>query len=222
MLKDKQTALTTAKYLLEIEAVRLQPEKYFTWASGWHSPIYCDNRMTLSYPKIRTFLAESFAKIVQNGDTYPDVIAGVATGAIAVGMLVAQQLGLPFVYVRPEPKSQGRGNQIEGCLQAGQKVVVIEDLISTGGSSLGAVAALREAGAQVLYMAAIMTYGFSVAQDNFEKAGVRLTTLCDYDTLIAQAAEMHYVQPSDLELLARWRENPSRWKKEDAAPEGEK
>ena len=139
--------------------------------------------MTLSYPKIRTFLAESFAKIVQNGDTYPDVIAGVATGAIAVGMLVAQQLGLPFVYVRPEPKSHGRGNQIEGCLQAGQKVVVIEDLISTGGSSLGAVAALREAGAQVLYMAAIMTYGFSVAQDNFEKAGVRLTTLCDYDTL---------------------------------------
>lgn len=222
MLKDKQTALTTAKYLLEIEAVRLQPEKYFTWASGWHSPIYCDNRMTLSYPKIRTFLAESFAKIVQNGDTYPDVIAGVATGAIAVGMLVAQQLGLPFVYVRPEPKSHGRGNQIEGCLQAGQKVVVIEDLISTGGSSLGAVAALREAGAQVLYMAAIMTYGFSVAQDNFKKAGVRLTTLCDYDTLIAQAAEMHYVQPSDLELLARWRENPSRWKKEDAAPEGEK
>lgn len=222
MLKDKQTALTTAKYLLEIEAVRLQPEKYFTWASGWHSPIYCDNRMTLSYPKIRTFLAESFAKIVQNGDTYPDVIAGVATGAIAVGMLVAQQLGLPFVYVRPEPKSHGRGNQIEGCLQAGQKVVVIEDLISTGGSSLGAVAALREAGAQVLYMAAIMTYGFSVAQDNFEKAGVTLTTLCDYDTLIAQAAAMHYVQPSDLELLARWRENPSQWKKEDTAPEGEK
>lgn len=222
MLKDKQTALTTAKYLLEIEAVRLQPEKYFTWASGWHSPIYCDNRMTLSYPKIRTFLAESFAKIVQNGDTYPDVIAGVATGAIAVGMLVAQQLGLPFVYVRPEPKSHGRGNQIEGRLQAGQKVVVIEDLISTGGSSLGAVTALREAGAQVLYMAAIMTYGFSVAQDNFEKAGVTLTTLCDYDTLITQAAAMHYVQPSDLELLARWRENPSQWKKEDAAPEGEK
>ena len=222
MLKDKQTALTTAKYLLEIEAVRLQPEKYFTWASGWHSPIYCDNRMTLSYPKIRTFLAESFAKIVQNGDTYPDVIAGVATGAIAVGMLVAQQLDLPFVYVRPEPKNHGRGNQIEGCQQAGQKVVVIEDLISTGGSSLGAVAALREAGAQVLYMAAIMTYGFSVAQDNFEKAGVALTTLCDYDTLIAQAAAMHYVQPSDLELLARWRENPSQWKREDAAPEGEK
>lgn len=222
MLKDKQTALTTAKYLLEIEAVRLQPEKYFTWASGWHSPIYCDNRMTLSYPKIRTFLAESFAKIVQNGDTCPDVIAGVATGAIAVGMLVAQQLDLPFVYVRPEPKSHGRGNQIEGCLQAGQKVVVIEDLISTGGSSLGAVAALREAGAQVLYMAAIITYGFSVAQDNFEKAGVTLTTLCDYDTLIAQAAAMHYVQPSDLELLARWRENPSQWKREDAAPEGEK
>lgn len=213
MLKDKETAAQTAKYLLDIEAVRLQPENYFTWASGWHSPIYCDNRMTLSYPAIRTFLAESFAKIVQNGEIYPDVIAGVATGAIAVGMLVAQSLGLPFVYVRPEPKNHGRGNQIEGCLQPGRKVVVIEDLISTGGSSLGAVRALREAGSEVLYMAAIMTYGFPVARDNFEKAGLNLVTLCDYDTLIAQAAAMGYVKASDLDLLARWREDPSQWKK---------
>lgn len=213
MLKDKETAVTTARYLLDIEAVRLEPENYFTWASGWHSPIYCDNRMTLSYPAIRTFLAESFAKIVQNGDIYPDVIAGVATGAIAVGMLTAQVLGLPFVYVRPEAKKHGRGNQIEGCLEAGQKVVVIEDLISTGGSSLGAVEALRGAGAQVLYMAAIMTYGFPVAQDNFAKAGLELTTLCDYQTLLGQAVEMGYVQPSQLDVLALWRENPSEWKK---------
>lgn len=214
MLKDKQTAVRTAKYLLDIEAVRLEPENYFTWASGWHSPIYCDNRMTLSYPEIRTFLAESFAKIVQNGQTRPDVIAGVATGAIAVGMLTAQILGLPFVYVRPEAKKHGRGNQIEGCLEAGQKVVVIEDLISTGGSSLGAVEALRQAGAEVLYMAAIMTYGFPLAQDNFDKAALQLITLCDYDTLIAQAVEMGYVRASQLELLSGWRENPSEWKKD--------
>lgn len=213
MLKDKETAVSTAKYLLDIEAVRLQPENYFTWASGWHSPIYCDNRLTLSYPPIRTFLAESMAKIVQNGETRPDVIAGVATGAIAVGMLVAQTLGLPFVYVRPEPKKHGRGNQIEGSLKAGQKVVVIEDLISTGGSSLNAVEALRQGGAEVLYMAAIMTYGFDVARENFEKADVKLITLCDYDTLLAQAAQMGYVRRDDLDLLARWRENPSEWKK---------
>lgn len=213
MLKDKETAVATAKYLLDIEAVRLQPDNYFTWASGWHSPIYCDNRLTLSYPSIRTFLAESLAKIVQNGETRPDVIAGVATGAIAVGMLVAQELGLPFVYIRPEPKKHGRGNQIEGRLEAGQKVVVIEDLISTGGSSLGAVEALRQGGADVLYMAAIMTYGFDVARENFEEADVKLITLCDYDTLLGEAARMGYVRREDLDLLARWRENPSEWKK---------
>ena len=213
MLKDKETALTTARHLLDIEAVRLQPENYFTWASGWHSPIYCDNRMTLSYPDIRTFIAESMAKIIENGETRPDVIAGVATGAIAVGMLTAQMLELPFVYVRPEPKKHGRGNQIEGYLEPGKKVVVVEDLISTGGSSLGAVEALREAGADVLYMTAIMTYGFGVAEDNFKQANLDLVTLCDYDTLIAQAAAMGYVQEKDLQLLARWRENPSEWKK---------
>ena len=213
MLKDKETALTTARHLLDIEAVRQQPENYFTWASGWHSPIYCDNRMTLSYPDIRTFIAESMAKIIENGETRPDVIAGVATGAIAVGMLTAQMLELPFVYVRPEPKKHGRGNQIEGYLEPGKKVVVVEDLISTGGSSLGAVEALREAGADVLYMTAIMTYGFGVAEDNFKQANLDLVTLCDYDTLIAQAAAMGYVQEKDLQLLARWRENPSEWKK---------
>ena len=213
MLKDKETALTTARHLLDIEAVRLQPENYFTWASGWHSPIYCDNRMTLSYPDIRTFIAESMAKIIENGETRPDVIAGVATGAIAVGMLTAQMLELPFVYVRPEPKKHGRGNQIEGYLEPGKKVVVVEDLISTGGSSLGAVEALREAGADVLYMTAIMTYGFGVAEDNFKQANLDLVTLCDYDTLIAQAAAMGFVQATDLQLLARWRENPSEWKK---------
>ena len=189
------TARRTAEYLLEIEAVKLSPADYFTWASGWHSPVYCDNRLTLSYPHIRTFLAGSMAKIIENRDIRPDVIAGVATGAIAIGMLVAQQMGLPFVYVRPEPKKHGRRNQIEGHLPEGSRVVVIEDLISTGGSSLCAVDALREAGADVLYMTAIMTYGFDIARENFERSGVKLTTLCEYGVLVEKAAESGYVRP---------------------------
>lgn len=208
------TARRTAEYLLEIEAVKLSPADYFTWASGWHSPVYCDNRLTLSYPHIRTFLAGSMAKIIENRDIRPDVIAGVATGAIAIGMLVAQQMGLPFVYVRPEPKKHGRRNQIEGHLPEGSRVVVIEDLISTGGSSLCAVDALREAGADVLYMMAIMTYGFDIARENFERAGVKLTTLCEYGVLVEKAAESGYVRPEELELLARWRKDPAGWMRE--------
>ncbi|MDD4819240.1 MAG: orotate phosphoribosyltransferase [Flavobacteriales bacterium] len=213
MLKDTATALQTAEYLLDIQAVKLSPEDYFTWASGWYSPIYCDNRLTLSYPEIRTFLAESMTKIIENNETKPDVIAGVATGAIAIGMLVAQMLGLPFVYVRPEAKKHGRKNQIEGSLPKNAKVVVIEDLISTGGSSLCAVEALREAGAEVLYMAAIMTYGFEVAEDNFSLADVRLITLCQYDVLIEKAVEKGYIHEHDIELLQEWRKSPSTWKK---------
>ena len=213
MLKDTATALSTAEYLLDIEAVKFSPEDYFTWASGWYSPIYCDNRLTLSYPHIRTFLAESMTKIIENNETKPDVIAGVATGAIAIGMLVAQMTGLPFVYVRPEAKKHGRRNQIEGQLPKNTKVVVIEDLISTGGSSLAAVEALREAGADVLYMAAIMTYGFEVASDNFSAADLRLITLCEYDILIQKALEKGYVKEEDVELLRQWRKSPSTWNK---------
>ena len=215
MIEDMATARRTAEYLLEIEAVKLSPADYFTWASGWHSPVYCDNRLTLSYPHIRTFLAGSMAKIIENRDIRPDVIAGVATGAIAIGMLVAQQMGLPFVYVRPEPKKHGRRNQIEGHLPEGSRVVVIEDLISTGGSSLCAVDALREAGADVLYMTAIMTYGFDIARENFERAGVKLTTLCEYGVLVEIAAESGYVRPEELELLARWRTDPAGWMREE-------
>ena len=213
MLKDTATALQTAEYLLDIEAVKLSPNDYFTWASGWFSPIYCDNRLTLSYPDIRTYLAESITKIIENNETKPDVIAGVATGAIAIGMLVAQMLGLPFVYVRPEAKKHGRKNQIEGFLPENSKVVVVEDLISTGGSSLCAVEAIREAGAEVLYMTAIMTYGFEVAEDNFSLADVRLITLCQYDILIEKAVEKGYVHSDDLELLKEWRKSPSTWNK---------
>lgn len=213
MLKDTATALSTAEHLLDIEAVKFSPEDYFTWASGWYSPIYCDNRLTLSYPHIRTFLAESMTKIIENNETKPDVIAGVATGAIAIGMLVAQMTGLPFVYVRPEAKKHGRRNQIEGHLPKNAKVVVIEDLISTGGSSLAAVEALREAGAEVLYMAAIMTYGFEVASDNFAAADLRLITLCEYDVLIQKALEKGYVKEEEVELLRQWRKSPSTWKK---------
>ena len=204
-----------ARGLLSIEAVFLRPEEPFTWASGIKSPIYCDNRLTLSYPHIRTFLAGSMAKIIENRDIRPDVIAGVATGAIAIGMLVAQQMGLPFVYVRPEPKKHGRRNQIEGHLPEGSRVVIIEDLISTGGSSLCAVEALREAGADVLYMTAIMTYGFDIARENFERAGVKLTTLCEYGVLVEKAAESGYVRPEELELLARWRKDPAGWMREE-------
>ena len=213
MLKDTATALSTAEHLLDIEAVKFSPEDYFTWASGWYSPIYCDNRLTLSYPHIRTFLAESMTKIIENYETKPDVIAGVATGAIAIGMLVAQMTGLPFVYVRPEAKKHGRRNQIEGQLPENAKVVVIEDLISTGGSSLAAVEALREAGAEVLYMAAIMTYGFKVASDNFAAANLDLITLCEYDVLIQKALEKGYVKEEEVELLRQWRKSPSTWKK---------
>lgn len=205
------TASTLASMLLDVKAVRLQPTSPFTWASGWHSPIYCDNRKTLAYPKVRTYVKEQLVALARQ--LYPEatVIAGVATGAIAQGALVAEELGLPFVYVRPKPKDHGMGNQIEGELQTGARVLVIEDLISTGGSSLKAVEALRAAGAEVLGMLASFTYGFPVAEEAFAQAGVKLTTLSNYEAVLKVGVETGYVQPSEMEVLARWRKDPANW-----------
>lgn len=205
------TASTLASMLLDVKAVRLQPTSPFTWASGWHSPIYCDNRKTLAYPKVRTYVKEQLAALARQ--LYPEatVVAGVATGAIAQGALVAEELGLPFVYVRPKPKDHGMGNQIEGELQEGARVLVIEDLISTGGSSLKAVEALRAAGAEVLGMLASFTYGFPVAEEAFAQAGVTLTTLSNYEAVLKVGVETGYVQPSELEVLTKWRKDPANW-----------
>ena len=198
--------------LLDCKAVILEPENPFTWASGWKSPIYCDNRITLSYPEVRDYIKEAFRTSIEKHFEAPDLIAGVATGAIAQGALVADLLKLPFAYVRPSVKEHGRQNLIEGRVQSGQKVVVVEDLISTGGSSLKAVEALREAGAEVLGMVAIFSYGFEVAAENFRKAGVVLHTLTNYHVLIETALDSGAVKQEQVELLQQWREDPSRWK----------
>lgn len=199
--------------LLRIGAVLLRPEDPFTWASGWRSPIYCDNRRILSDPELRSMVAEAFAAKV--AELYPEaeVLAGVATGAIAHGVLVADRMCKPFVYVRPKPKDHGTGSQIEGKLPEGAKVVVIEDLISTGMSSLAAVDALRKAGADVLGMVAIFTYGFDLASERFKEAGVPLATLSNYGSLIDVATSAGLVKPSDTEVLQRWREDPAGWNK---------
>ena len=213
MVTNSDTAAKVAEFLLQIKAVKLQPQQPFTWASGWKSPIYCDNRKTLSYPKVRTFIRQQFVQIIQENFSTPDVIAGVATGAIAQGVLVAEEMGLPFVYIRPEPKKHGMGNLIEGEIKKGQSVVVIEDLISTGGSSLKAVDALREAECDVKGMAAIFTYGFENATESFHKADVKLVTLSDYQSLIRQAAHDNYIDEQDIAALEAWRKNPSAWGK---------
>lgn len=211
MITNNDMAVKTANFLLTVKAVKLNNEHPFTWASGRKSPIYCDNRVTLSYPEIRTFIRQRFVDAVREmwGDV--DVIAGVATGGIAQGALVAQELGKPFVYVRSEQKSHGLTNQIEGEIHEGQSVVVIEDLVSTGKSSLIAVRALREKGCVVKGMAAIFTYGLQVAADNFAKEDVELVTLTDYDTLIGVAKEEEYIHAHELESLAAWRVNPEKW-----------
>lgn len=214
MILHKDTAKKTAELLLQIKAIKLSPSAPFTWASGWKSPIYCDNRVTLSFPPVRIFLKEEIAKIVEQQYGKPDVIAGVATGAIAIGVLVAQELGVPFVYVRPEPKKHGRKNQIEGHLESGQNVVVIEDLISTGKSSLNAVEALKEQGAVVKGMVAIFSYEFDVASENFEKGNVNLTTLSNYTHLLEQAVDSKYISDGELDALQKWRENPGEWNNE--------
>lgn len=212
MVLNKDTAKKTAELLLQINAIKLKPENPFTWASGWKSPIYCDNRIILSYPAIRNYIREEIAKKVEALYGKPDIIAGVATGAIGIGMLVADYLGLPFIYVRPEAKSHGRQNQIEGHLESNQSVVVIEDLISTGKSSLNAVDALKSEGAHIKGMLAIFTYGFEPAAKNFAKQNIELHTLSDYDHLIQQACDTGYIKEEELIELMEWRKNPSQWK----------
>ncbi|CAD0008824.1 orotate phosphoribosyltransferase [Flavobacterium chungangense] len=211
MIFNKDTAEKTAELLLQINAIKLNPENPFTWASGWKSPIYCDNRLILSFPIIRNYVRDEFAKNIEKQFGKPDVIAGVATGAIGIGILVAESLGLPFVYVRPEPKKHGRQNQVEGFLQKGQNVVVVEDLISTGNSSLMAVEALRNEGANIKGMAAIFTYGFGVAQENFKNANIDLYTLSNYENLLNLAVEKQYITEDQQSALQEWNEIPSTW-----------
>lgn len=200
-----------ASKLIEVKAIKLQPNNPFTWASGWKAPIYCDNRKTLSYPQIRSLIKLELARVIS--ETFGDVeaIAGVATGAIAQGALVADLLGLPFVYVRSSPKDHGLENLVEGELKPNSKVVVIEDLISTGGSSLKAAEAIRNFGCEVLGMVAVYTHGFPMAEQNFEKAGVKLVTLTDYDQVIEEALWTGYISAENVELLREWRKSPETW-----------
>ncbi len=209
----KQIEKNIAAQLLKIKAVKLQPHNPFIWASGWKSPIYCDNRKTLSYPKTRTYILTHIVREIQNNFPDVEVIAGVATGAIAQGVLVAQLLGIPFVYVRPTPKDHGLENLIEGDLRPKQKVVVIEDLISTGGSSLKAVDAIRNDGAEVLGMVAIFTYNFPYAIESFKDADVELVVLSNYEAVLEEALETNYISEDDIEALNEWRLNPSEWNK---------
>ena len=200
-----------AAKLLEIKAVKLQPNEPFTWASGWKSPIYTDNRKTLGFPSVRSFVKLELCHTIQQYFPEAEAVAGVATGAIAQGALVADQLGLPYAYVRPKPKDHGMGNQVEGELEKGAKVVVVEDLISTGGSSLKAVKALRDYGVEVVGMVASFTYGFPVAEEAFREAGVQLVTLSDYNAVVEQAAATGYIKDSDIEVLKQWRKDPAAW-----------
>lgn len=213
MILNNDRALKVAEFLLQIKAVKLQPNNPFTWASGWNSPIYCDNRITLSYPNIRTFIRQAYSEAVMDYFGKPDIIAGVATGGIAQGALVAQELGLPFIYIRSSAKGHGMGNLIEGHFEKGQKVVVIEDLISTGGSSLSAVQALKSAGLDVKGLIAIFTYGFKVADENFANANCPYVTLCNYDYLIEEALKKEYIKENDLISLREWKDSPETWKK---------
>ncbi len=207
----KQVDRLLAEKLLGINAIQLQPDNPFTWASGWNSPIYTDNRKTLSYPKLRSFIKIELCRMILENFERPEAIAGVATGAIAQGALVADALGLPYVYVRSSPKDHGLENLIEGDLKVGQRVVVIEDLISTGKSSLKAVDAIRNAGCEVIGMAAMFTYGFPSAQKCFHQAGVPLVTLSNYNAMLEAALATGYITPADVEALKEWRKDPATW-----------
>jgi orotate phosphoribosyltransferase len=209
----KRVQKITAEKLLKVKAIKLQPSNPFTWASGWKSPIYCDNRKLMSYPQIRNFLKVEFARIILEKYPQTDAIAGVATGAIAPGALVADVLGLPFVYIRSSPKDHGMENLIEGDLKPKQKVIVIEDLVSTGGSSLKAVEAIRSNGSDVLGMIAIFTYGFQHSVDAMHEARVELTTLCNYDAILDEALATDYIDESELKTLQDWRKDPENWGK---------
>ena len=211
MIFDNNTAKKTAELLLQINAIKLNSKNPFTWASGWKSPIYFDNRIILSFPPVRNYIREAFAKHIEEKFGKPDVIAGVATGAIGIGILVAEYMGLPFVYVRPEPKKHGRQNQVEGFLQKGQNIVVVEDLISTGGSSLLAVEALRNEGANVKGMAAIFTYGFDISVEKIAAANLDVFTLSNYNVLLQEAVAKKYITEEELITLEDWRKSPSEW-----------
>jgi len=215
---NKDLSLKVAELLLKTKAVRLQPDKPFTWASGWKSPIYCDNRITLSFPEVRTHIRQGYAQTILDNFGKPDVIAGVATGGIAQGALIAQELGLPFIYVRSAAKGHGMENLIEGAYQEGQRVVVIEDLISTGGSSIKAVQALRAGGLEVKGLIATFTYGFSLAEQQFTEANCPYVCLTDYGTLIDVATKTNYVTEADEETLRAWRNNPSTWMRLKSKP----
>ena len=212
MIYNEKIAFETAAHLLQINAIKLEPKNPFTWASGWKSPIYCDNGLALFFPEVRTYLTNAIAQQVQVLYGTDVTIAGVATGAIGIGALVAQKLNLSFVYVRPEPKKHGRQNQIEGVVQDGQAVVVIEDLISTGMSSLNAVTAIKAAGIEVLGMIALFSYGFEIAESNFKDAAVQLYTLSDYNHLIKHATATETIKKEQQETLVNWRKSPSTWK----------
>ena len=213
MFNKSDIELKVAEFLLQIKAIKLQPNNPFTWASGWKSPIYCDNRVTLSHPSIRTYIRQKLTQLVQEEYGSVDLVVGVATAGIPQGALVAQELGLPFAYVRAKAKEHGTGSLIEGEIVEGQRVVLVEDLISTGKSSLAAVAALRDAGLSVAGLVSIFTYGFDVADENFAAAKCRYSSLSNYNALIEYASEHSFIASSDIELLRKWRENPAEWGK---------
>jgi len=211
MVINKTIAKKTASYLLQINAIKLNIQNPFKWSSGWNSPIYCDNRICLSFPKIRDFLANSIAEEIKKSVSGNFTIAGVATGAIGIGMLVANKLNAPFIYVRPEQKKHGKKNQIEGTLNKKEKVIVIEDLISTGKSSLNAVDAIQNNGAKVVFMIALFTYGFEIAKENFMRKNIELKTLSDYKNLIETAKDNSLINEHEIKSLINWRKNPENW-----------
>lgn len=211
MIYKEEIAFKMAELLLKVKAVKINVKKPFTWASGMKSPIYCDNRITLSYPAIRTFIRQQISTIVKDEFGNVDLIAGVATGGIPHGVLVAQELGLPFAYVRTNKKDHGLANQIEGVIESGQSVVMIEDLISTGGSSMDAVNAVKQTGGLVKGLVSIFSYGFAGAADKFTQADIKMITLTDYDALIKNALENNYIRESEIETLKKWRESPDQW-----------
>ena len=210
---QNDTATKVAEFLLQIKAIKLQPDEPFVWASGWNSPIYCDNRIALSYPRVRTFIRQELVKLIEDKFGRPDIIAGVATAAIAQGALVSEALGLPFVYVRSSAKDHGRQNTIEGEVKPNLTAVVIEDLVSTGGSSLKAVEELKKNGVIVKGLVSIFSYGFETATENFKKAACPFYSLCDYEILLKQALSTGNIKESDLEMLQEWRKDPANWKK---------
>lgn len=214
MFNKSDIELKVAEFLLQIKAIKLQPNNPFTWASGWKSPIYCDNRVTLSHPSVRTYIRQKLTQLIQEEFGSVDLIAGVATAGIPQGVLVAQELGLPFAYVRAKAKEHGTGSLIEGEIVEGQRVVVVEDLISTGKSSLAAVAALKAAGLSVAGLVSIFTYGFDEAEQNFKDAKCRYVALSDYNTLVDYASEHSFIAERDIDVLKKWRENPAEWGKE--------